>query len=97
MPQTTRTIRTVYKYELDTLVGEEIAYQLPFRAVFLHFQIINGNPTIWCEVDPLASVTEKRHFTIFATGGEIPVGSLHVITTITPLGQVWHLYERVVR
>jgi len=85
----------IHKYSLTPLLGmpNSTAFALiSVGAKFIHFDMQNGTPTLWAEIDSLVEVEEWR-FRIHGTGHQIPSGSTHVGTYLD--GQfVWHVYGR---
>jgi hypothetical protein len=88
---------TIYKYGMP--INDIITLQLPIGAKILDVQPQNGNPFIWCLVDPNVD-TEVRHFEVFGTGHKMSTGmgvNREYIGTFQTMGGalVFHLFERL--
>lgn len=88
-------MNVIWKYPLR---GNRVGViQMPIGAVVRYFDVQNGEPTMWVEVDPNA-LSEPRRFDVYGTGH-----SLAAPAGLTPryVGSwqvppfVWHLYELV--
>ena len=69
---------------------------MPKGAQILSVQTQQGSPVIWAIVDPAAD-KEKRIFSVYGTGHNMPKDGLKYVGTWQESNQylVWHLFEVV--
>lgn len=80
-------MRTIYKYQ----IRHEERLLVPEGAKFLSFEMQDGQPTTWFEVETLKPRV-PRYLTIVGTGHEVSEGEYLGTCQDPPF--VWHLYER---
>lgn len=79
--------KTIYKYKIDITRVQSI--EMPDAPKPLCFQVQDGEPTLWAEVDTDKSATFQRFFLI-GTGHDFPAHQIKYIGTIQKDGLVWH-------
>lgn len=76
----------VHKYRI-----ENKPMQLPHDAIFLRFDMQDGEPTAWFEIRIDSTKVYKRLF-MYGTGQLIPESAMYLGTCIDG-DCVWHLYD----
>jgi len=83
-------MKTVWKYPTKP---DMFDLSLPVGAQVVHFDMQQGEPTIWVLVDTDAQ-RELRLFLVAGTGHTVPDDTRHIASCIDRnLGLVWHLFE----
>lgn len=79
----------IWKYQLSP----ECRHSIPAGARILHFGVQNGEPHIWCLVDP-DEAPELRHFRCVGTGFDFDITDHHYIGTFhSSNALVFHFFE----
>ena len=86
-------MKTVWKYAVP--VGQDVRIEMDAAAKILHVEAFSPDIVLfWAEVHPAPTRLIRRHFEVFGTGHDIPLGAQHLGTTSLGGGElVWHLYE----
>lgn len=82
-------MRVVKKYELGLGVTEQ---KMHAGAKILLSAIVNGVPTLWCEVDDAATLQDHRYL-VAPTTVEIPRGALWKSSCIDSERKAWHIFK----
>ena len=86
-------MKTVWKYRLDLLDGQQVI-KMPKGAQVLSVDMQHDQPTLWAEVDSEAPM-EPRYFQVHGTGHPIANGGVFVGSAVgVPF--VWHIYEHAI-
>lgn len=83
-------MKTVHKYPILFGVPYPINIQETDKPV--HFDMQNGTPTLWVEVEKDVSTSNYRTFKLYGTGYPIDDNSIYIGTCFYNT-LVWHLYE----
>ena len=81
-------MRTVWKLQIPIFQSH---FSLPVGATVVAFQMQNGTPCLWADVET-AAAPETRVFKIFGTGHQVPEGAIYV-GTLQDGDLVWHCFE----
>ena len=86
-------MKTVWKYPTHP---DEFHLNLPAGAQVVHFDMQQGEPTMWVLVDTEAPLVIRVFFGA-GTGHPLPDDARHIGSCIDrEIGFVWHLFESVV-
>lgn len=89
--------KVIYKYPIP--LNDTILLQLPKNAEILFVETQNGDPFIWCLINPELELV-PRYFHLYGTGMEIEEDTLHenvYVGTFKLANErlILHLFERV--
>lgn len=89
-------MRVVWKYKVPRVDGE-FEMSIPQDAAILEAELQDGEPHLWCFVDPSAPVVTSRRFRWLMTGEKIDNwGGLVHVKSFHTNGLVVHLFQKVV-
>lgn len=89
-------MRTIWKYPMPISMfrgrpDSHMNIYVPSDYRVLSVQMQNGEPTMWCEVDPEAANVNQTVYVV-GTGMELPDKKVRHIGSVIDGSFVWHFY-----